>query len=108
MYAFHSEASISTKSPGALECRVPDWTVEVDPAPCTLKSEPCTLNPAPQTPNPKPARTQARVYSMQRAVMTLALLGLASGVAVNEWCWLGCAPSRSVQGYLAKKTHPPP
>lgn len=49
---------------------------------------------------------QARVYSMQRFVMTMALLGLASGIAVNEWCWLGYIPTpEEEQGYCSEPTY---
>ena len=39
VYAYHSPAIISTEVPGALTCRVPDWTVEVDNFALTLDSE---------------------------------------------------------------------
>jgi hypothetical protein len=48
---------------------------------------------------------QARVYSMQRIVMILALIGLASAIAVNEWCWLGYIPTPEEEiGYCADPT----
>lgn len=38
-------------------------------------------------------KLQERVYVMQYYVMVLAMLGLMSGVAVNEYCWLGYIPT---------------
>jgi hypothetical protein len=35
---------------------------------------------------------QQRVHLMQRRVMILAMVGLFSGIVVNEWCWLGYIP----------------
>jgi hypothetical protein len=36
---------------------------------------------------------QQSVYTMQWQVMILALIGLFSGIWVNEWCWLGYIPT---------------
>jgi hypothetical protein len=36
---------------------------------------------------------QQRVHNMQRTVMVLSIVGLLSGIVVNEWCWLGYIPT---------------
>jgi len=36
---------------------------------------------------------QQRVHTMQLRVCILAMVGLLSGVMVNEWCWLGYIPT---------------
>ena len=36
---------------------------------------------------------QQNVYTMQKRVAFLAMLGLLSGISVNEWCWLGYIPT---------------